>query len=68
MPRPTVAPMVLALGLALLAAGVATSPAFLVVGAVDPGRRAGALDRAAAAGPRARPRAAGRAVAAARAR
>jgi hypothetical protein len=34
MPRPTVAPMVLALGLALLAAGVATNIAFTVVGAV----------------------------------
>ena len=32
MPRPTVAPLVLSLGLALLAAGVVTSPAFLVVG------------------------------------
>ena len=32
-PRPTVAPMVLALGMAMLAAGIATSPAFLVVGA-----------------------------------
>jgi len=34
MPRPTVAPMVLSLGVALLAAGVITSPAFLVVGAI----------------------------------
>jgi hypothetical protein len=34
MPRPTAAPLVLALGLALLAAGVALGPAFLVVGAV----------------------------------
>jgi uncharacterized membrane protein YagU involved in acid resistance len=34
MPRPTVAPLVLALGMTLLAAGVATSPAFLVVGAL----------------------------------
>jgi hypothetical protein len=33
MPRPTVAPLVLALGLTLLAAGVALGPAFLVVGA-----------------------------------
>jgi hypothetical protein len=33
LPRPTVAPMVLALGLTMLAAGVATNPAFLVVGA-----------------------------------
>ena len=33
LPRPTVAPMVLALGMALMAAGVATSAAFLVVGA-----------------------------------
>ena len=32
-PRPTVAPMVLALGMAMLASGIATSPAFLVVGA-----------------------------------
>ena len=32
-PRPTVAPMVLALGMAMLAAGIATSPAFVVVGA-----------------------------------
>ena len=32
-PRPTVAPMVLALGMAMLAAGVATSVAFLIVGA-----------------------------------
>src|SRR4051812_36931258 len=34
MPRPTVAPMVLSLGLALLGAGVVTSTAFLVVGGV----------------------------------
>jgi hypothetical protein len=34
MPRPTAAPMVLAMGLALLAAGVATNVAFTVVGAV----------------------------------
>jgi hypothetical protein len=34
MPRPTAAPLVLALGLTLLAAGVALGPAFLVVGAV----------------------------------
>ena len=34
MPRPTAAPLVLALGLALLAAGVALGPGFLVVGAV----------------------------------
>ena len=34
MPRPTVWPMVLALGLVLLALGVATSPAFLVGGGV----------------------------------
>jgi hypothetical protein len=34
MPRPTVAPLLLALGLTLLAAGVALGPAFLVVGAV----------------------------------
>jgi hypothetical protein len=34
MPRPTVAPLVLALGLTLLAAGVAFGPAFFVVGAV----------------------------------
>ena len=34
MPRPTVAPLVLALGLALLAAGVALGAGFLVVGAV----------------------------------
>jgi uncharacterized membrane protein YagU involved in acid resistance len=34
LPRPTVAPMVLALGMALLAAGVATNVAFLLVGAV----------------------------------
>src|SRR4051812_34722925 len=33
MPRPTAAPMVLSLGLVLIAAGVATSRAFLVVGA-----------------------------------
>ncbi|MDR3634642.1 MAG: hypothetical protein P4L84_12625 [Isosphaeraceae bacterium] len=33
LPRPTVAPLVLALGLALMAAGVATSLAFVVVGA-----------------------------------
>ncbi|HEY7424091.1 MAG TPA: hypothetical protein VH682_07635 [Gemmataceae bacterium] len=33
MPRPTVAPLVLALGLTLLAAGVALGPAFFVVGA-----------------------------------
>jgi hypothetical protein len=33
LPRPTVAPLVLALGLALMAAGVATSLAFLAVGA-----------------------------------
>jgi hypothetical protein len=32
-PRPTVAPMVVALGLALVAAGVATNPAFIAVGA-----------------------------------
>src|SRR5262245_44339742 len=32
-PRPTAAPMVLALGMALMAAGVATSVAFLAVGA-----------------------------------
>src|SRR5437868_2801008 len=31
-PRPTAWPMVLSLGVALLAAGVATSPAFLVLG------------------------------------
>jgi hypothetical protein len=34
MPRATVAPLVLSLGLVLLAAGVVTSPAFLVVGGV----------------------------------
>src|SRR5262249_37442270 len=34
MPRPTAAPLVLALGLALLAAGVPLGPGFLVVGAV----------------------------------
>jgi hypothetical protein len=34
MPRPTAAPLVLALGMTLLAAGVALGPAFLVVGAV----------------------------------
>src|SRR5262249_43519902 len=34
MPRPTAAPLVLALGLTLLAAGVALGPVFLVVGAV----------------------------------
>jgi hypothetical protein len=34
MPRPTVAPLVLALGMALLAAGVPFGPGFLVVGAV----------------------------------
>jgi uncharacterized membrane protein YagU involved in acid resistance len=34
MPRPTVAPMVLAMGMALLAAGIAWSVAFVVVGAV----------------------------------
>jgi hypothetical protein len=34
MPRPTVAPVVVALGLVLLGVGVATSAAFLVVGAV----------------------------------
>jgi hypothetical protein len=34
LPRPTAAPLVLALGLTLLAAGVALGPAFLVVGAV----------------------------------
>ena len=34
LPRPTAAPMVLALGMALMAAGVATSAAFLVVGAM----------------------------------
>jgi hypothetical protein len=34
MPRPTTAPLVLAVGLTLLAAGVAFGPAFLVVGAV----------------------------------
>ena len=34
MPRPTVAPLVLSLGLALLAAGVAFGLAFLVVGAL----------------------------------
>src|SRR5262245_24172367 len=34
MPRPTAAPLVLALGLTLLAAGVALGAAFLVVGAV----------------------------------
>jgi hypothetical protein len=34
MPRPTVAPLVLALGMALVAAGVAFGPAFLVVGAL----------------------------------
>jgi hypothetical protein len=34
MPRPTAAPLVLALGLTLLAAGVAFGPVFLVVGAV----------------------------------
>jgi hypothetical protein len=33
MPRPTAAPLVLALGMALLAAGVAFGPAFLIVGA-----------------------------------
>src|SRR4051794_12637045 len=33
-PKPTVWPMVLSLGVALLAAGVATSPAFLALGAV----------------------------------
>jgi hypothetical protein len=34
MPRPTVAPLVLALGLTLMAAGVALGPAFVFVGAV----------------------------------
>lgn len=34
MPRPTAAPLVLALGLTLLAAGVALGPVFLVIGAV----------------------------------
>ena len=34
MPRPTAAPLVLALGLSLLAAGVALGTAFLVVGVV----------------------------------
>ena len=34
LPRPTAAPMVLALGMALMAAGVTTSAAFLVVGAM----------------------------------
>jgi hypothetical protein len=34
MPRPTIAPLVLAAGLAVAAAGIATNPAFLVVGAV----------------------------------
>ena len=34
MPRPTAAPLVLALGMALLAAGVALGMGFLVVGAV----------------------------------
>jgi hypothetical protein len=34
MPRPTAAPLVLALGMTLLAAGVAFGPVFLVVGAV----------------------------------
>jgi hypothetical protein len=34
MPRPTAAPLVLALGITLLAAGVAFGPGFLVVGAV----------------------------------
>ena len=33
MPRPTIAPLTLSLGLAMLAVGVITSPAFLVVGA-----------------------------------
>ena len=61
MPRPTVAPLVLALGLALLAAGVALGLAFLVVGAVVVVVGLGHLDRPAAAGPRTCPRAAGRA-------
>ena len=56
MPRPTAAPLVLALGIALLAAGVATSLAFLVVGGRDLRRRAGNVDRAAAARPRPRGR------------
>jgi hypothetical protein len=34
LPRPTAAPLVLAVGLAMLGLGVATSPAFLVVGVV----------------------------------
>ena len=34
MPQPTVAPMVLALGVCLLAAGVAFGPAMVIVGAV----------------------------------
>ncbi len=34
MPRPTIAPLMLALGMAMMAAGVATAPAFLVVGVV----------------------------------
>ena len=34
MPAPTVAPMVLALGLTLLAAGIVTSPEILVAGAL----------------------------------
>jgi hypothetical protein len=34
MPRPTAAPLVLALGLSLLAAGVALGPTFLVIGAL----------------------------------
>ena len=52
MPRPTIAPMVFALGLVLLAVGVVTSPAFLVVGRPVLVSRAWALDRAAPAGPR----------------
>ena len=59
MPRPTAAPLVLSLGLALLAAGVVTSLALLVVGPSIVARRTGHVDRAAAAGPRPRSRAAG---------
>jgi len=55
MPRPTVAPLVLAVGITLLAAGVPLGLAFVVVGAVVHRRRIELLDHAVSAGPGARP-------------
>ena len=57
MPKPTVAPMVLSLGLMLLATGVVWGSAFLVIGARGPRVRAVPLDCELVAGPGTYPRA-----------